>query len=213
MLTMRFVPALFFALATLSAARADNAALDAWLKRQPSIRALDATFTQERKLPSLKEPTVAKGRLSLVKPNKFRWQLGEPAVTLAVSDGNKLMLIETAEKSARQISADSPQAARFSLLSGRAFESPEAFQQAFEIVESRVTSGINQYTLKPKDRRMRSQVPWIFLDINPAKNELSALELELQDKSRVRTIFDQTRINPSLPDSLFQPDLSGLKEK
>jgi outer membrane lipoprotein carrier protein len=212
-ITMRLAPALFFTICSLAAVRADNSVLDAWLRRQPSIQSLDTSFTQERKLPSLKSPTLAKGRLSFVKPDKFRWQLGEPVETLAVSDGETLTLIETASKTARQISSDSPQAARFSLLSGKAFQSPESFQQSFEIIETRVTSGIHQYTLKAKDRRIRSQVPWIFLDIDPSKNELRALELELQDKSRVRTIFHQPRINASLPDSLFKPDLSGLTIK
>lgn len=210
---MRSTLFLFSAIFSIASARADNVALDAWLKRQPSITSLDSTFTQERKLPSLKNPTSTPGRLSFAKPDKFRWQLGEPAETLAVSDGATLTLIETADKTARQISSDSPQAARFSLLSGKAFQSPEAFQEAFEIIESRVTSGIHQYTLKAKDRRMRSQVPWIFLDIDPVKNELTALELELQDKSRVRTIFHQPRLNTPLPDSLFKPDLTGLKVK
>lgn len=208
---MRFV--VFLTLCSLATSRADNTALDAWLKRQPSIHSLDNTFTQERKLPALKNPTSARGRLSFVKPGKFRWQLGDPVETLAVSDGTTLTLIQTAEKSARRIPTDSPQAARFSLLSGKAFESPEAFQKAFEIIESRIASGIHQYTLKPKDRRVRSQIPWIFLDIDPAKNELRAMEMELQDKSRVCTIFDAPRINSPLPDSLFKPDLSGLSVK
>lgn len=208
---MRLIAVLI--LCSLASLRADNSALDAWLRRQPSVNSLDSTFTQERKLPALKQPTSARGRLSFVKPGKFRWQLGEPVETLAVSDGTTLTLIQAAEKSARQIPTDSPQAARFALLSGKAFESPEAFQQAFEIIGSRITSGIHQYTLKPKDRRVRSQIPWIFLDIDPAENELRAMEMELQDKSRVRTIFDAPRINRPLPDSLFKPDLSGLSMK
>lgn len=201
---------ILFALFSLASLKADNAVLDAWLKRQPTINSLDTTFTQERKLPSLKNPTSANGRLSFVKPGKFRWQLGEPVETLAVSDGKTLTLVETAEKVAHQIASDSPQAARFALLSGKAFESPEAFQSAFEIIESRVTEGISQYTLKAKDRRMRAQVPWIFLDIDPVKNELTALEMELQDKSRVKTVFHKPRINTPLPDSLFTPDLAGI---
>ncbi len=207
---MRFL-LLFSAL--ISLAHADTAVLNAWLKRQPSITSLDTTFTQERKLPALKSPTSANGRLSFMKPGKFRWQLGEPVETLAVSDGSTLTLVESKEKTAHQIAADSPQAARFSLLSGKAFESPEAFQSAFEIIEQRVTDGIHQFTLKAKDRRMRSQVPWIFLDIDPVKNELTALELELQDKSRVRTIFHNPKINTPLPISLFKPDLTGITLK
>lgn len=195
------------------AARADNGPLDAWLKRQASITSLDADFTQERKLPALKAPVVTKGRISFSKPDKMRWQLGDPVETLAVSDGATLTLVDTAAKTARRTGVNSPQAARFSLLSGKAFESPERFQQAFEIIESRVSSGIHQYTLKAKDRKIRSQIPWIFLDIDPEKSELRGMEMELQDKSRLRTVFQNVKFNRKLDDSLFKPDLTGYDVK
>jgi outer membrane lipoprotein carrier protein len=199
---------------TMSAtALADNAPLDAWLKRQSTISALEAEFTQERKLPALKNPTTTPGRLSFARPDKVRWQLGEPFETLAVSDGSTLTLIDAAAKTARRTKVDSPQAVRFSLLSGKAFQSPADFHQAFDIVESRVVSGIHQYTLTAKDRRTRSAVPWIFLDIDPRKNELRALEFELQDKSRLRTVFHNPRFNLKLDDALFRPDLSGYVVK
>ncbi len=200
-------------LLALASARADNAALDAWLKRQASISSLEAGFTQERKLPALKNPVTTQGRLSFAKPDKIRWQLGEPLETLAVSDGKTLILIEAASRTARKTDVSSPQAARFSLLSGQAFQTPESFHQAFEIVESRVTSGIDQYTLKPKDRRLRTQIPWVFLDIDPVKNELRAMELEFQDGSRLRTVFSNVRFNLKLDDALFTPDLSGYEMK
>ncbi len=203
----------FLLLLLLTPVVADNAVLETWLKRQASITSLDATFTQERKLPALKNPTTTEGRLCFVKPDKVRWQLGDPFETLAVSDGTTLTLIESGPKTARRTGVNSPQAARFSLLSGKAFDSPEKFYQAFEIVESRVTSGIHQYTLKAKDRRVRSQIPWIFLDIDPEKNELRALELELQDKSRLRTVFHHPRFNIKLDDALFNPDLTGYDVK
>lgn len=200
-------------LALIANALADNAPLDAWLKRQPSITTLDAEFTQERKLPALKNPTTTPGRLSFAKPGKVRWQLGNPFETLAISDGVTLTLIDAASKTARRIAVDSPQAVRFSLLSGKAFQSPADFYQAFEVVESRAVSGIHQYTVKAKDRRTRSQIPWIFLDIDPAKNELRVLEFELQDKSRLRTVFQKPKFNVKLDDSLFKPDLSGYSVK
>lgn len=207
---MRFL-ALFLGL--LANARAADTPLEAWLKRQVTITSLDARFTQERKLPALKNPVTTLGRLCFSKPGKLRWALGEPFETLAVSDGTTLTLVEAATKTARRTAVDSPQAARFSLLSGQAFETPEKFHQTFEIIESRVTAGIFQYTLKAKDRRIRSQISWIFLDIDPEKNELRALEMELQDKSRLRTIFHQPRFNLKLEDSLFNPDLTGYEVK
>lgn len=188
---------------------AENAPLDTWLKRQLSINSLDSEFTQERKLPALKNPVSTPGRLSFSKPDKIRWQLGNPFETLAIADGKILTLIDAATKSARQTDVNSPQAARFSLLSGKAFQSPEIFYQTFEVIESRVAAGIHQYTLKAKDRRLRSQIPWIFLDIDPAKNELRALEIELQDQSRLRTVFHHPRFDAKLDEALFRPDLAG----
>ncbi len=207
---MRFLLILPFLLAT---AHADRAPLETWLKRQASITSLDAPFTQERKLPALKEPVTTIGRLCFLKPDKVRWQLGEPFETLAVSNGTTLTLVDASAKTARRTSVNSPQAARFSMLSGKAFESLEMFDRTFEIIDSGVTSGIYQYTLKPKDRRIRSQIPWIFLDIDSEKNELRALEMELQDKSRLRTIFNHPRINVKLEEAFFTPDLAGYDVK
>lgn len=203
----------FISLLLLATTRADNGPLETWLKRQATITTLDADFTQERKLPALKNPVTTKGRITFVKPDKVRWQLGDPVETLAVSDGETLTLIDTAAKTARRTGVNSPQAARFSLLAGRAFDTAENFQQAFEIIESRVTSGIHQYTLKPKDRKTRAQIPWIFLDIDPAKNELRAMEIELQDKSRLKTIFKNVKFNGKLDEALFKPDLTGYEVK
>jgi len=210
---MRFTSILCAFLCTISLAKADDAVLNAWLKKQPTILSLDTTFTQERKLPALKNPTSTPGRLTFKKPGQFRWQLGEPPETLAISDGTTLTLIQTKEKTARQFPATSPQAARFSLLSGKAFGSIEDFNQTFEVIEWRIVSGIHQYTLKPKDRRMRNQVPWIFLDIEPLQNTLTAMEMELQDKSRIRSIFKNPQINKPVEANLFKPDLSGLSVK
>ncbi len=51
---MRTLVVLAALLPLLSFAAPDTAALDAWLKRQPSIQTVDADFVQERKLPALK---------------------------------------------------------------------------------------------------------------------------------------------------------------
>lgn len=201
------------ALSLAALAHAEQPVLDSWLERQATISSLDTPFTQERTLPALKRPVTTPGRLSFVKPDKVRWQLGDPFETLAVADGRTLTLIDASAKSARRIAIDSPQAARFSLLTGKSFGDPSAFHQAFEVIESRVSSGIHQFTLRPKDRRLRAQVPWIFLDIDPGKNELRALEMELQDKSRVKTIFRDPRFNVKLDASLFVPDLAGYEVK
>lgn len=210
----RMRPIALFALSCLLAhAAPDTSVLDAWLKRQTSINTLESDFVQERRLPSLKQPVSTPGKLIMQKPDKLRWELGNPIETLAVSDGITMTLLQASDKSARQVAKDSPQAKQFSFLGGSALSSPEALREAFDVTDSRVTSGIHQYTLQPRERRMKANVPWVFLDIDPSTNELRALELEMKDRSRIRTVFSNTKLNGKLPASAFQADLTGYQLK
>ncbi len=200
-------------LAPLAFVHGDQGVLDTWLKRQAEIKTLEATFTQERKLPALKQPVSTRGKLSFARPDRVRWQLGEPPATVAFSDGTSFTLVDYTAKTARVVAADSPRAARFSVLTGKGFSTIGNFAASFEVAEHRIDSGIHQFTLKPRDRKLRSQIPWLFLSIDPKTNNLSAMEMEFRDRSRVKTVFDKPEIGSNLPDSLFKPDLTGLKVK
>lgn len=191
-------------------ARADDGVLDRWLVRQQSIRSLEVGFTQTRTLRALNKPVITRGRLAFRKPGMVRWELGDPPATLAISDGATITLIDRKAKTARRVPADSPRAARFTLLAGRGFESPDQFKRVFEVADRRTDKGIEQFTLKPLDRSLRNQVPWVFLSIDPRTNLLVALELELKDKSRIRSVFGKPEINGDPDPSLFTADLTGL---
>ena len=58
---------------------------------------------------------------------------------------------------------------------------------------------------------MRDKVEWVFLDIDPKTQLLRAMEIRLDDKSRIRTIFSNSKINPKLPADRFTADLTGYK--
>lgn len=203
------IPSVF--LCTVSAAASqDVSALNAWLERQASVKTLAVSFTQERTLPSLKEPVTSAGKLIFSQPDKMRWELGDPPVTMAVSDGATFTIIDFKKKQARRLPVDSPQASRFSLLTRDGFQSPEKFHATFKVSGHRFVSGIHQYTLQPNDRKLRAQMPWVFLDIEPGKNELRALAMELKDKSRIRTVFHAPVFNAPVPAGTFQPALEGI---
>ncbi|MBB5353092.1 outer membrane lipoprotein carrier protein [Haloferula luteola] len=190
----------------------DTAPLRAWLEAQKKVQSLDADFTQERTLPALKKPVSTPGRLTLSKPGKLRWDLGTPPKTIAVSDGETITLIDVEKKRAMRLDADSSRARSFTLLGDKALSGGlDGFTEAFELVESRVTEGIYQLTTRPKDRRMRDKVDYVFFDIDPKTQQLRALELRLDDKSRIRTIFRNTRLNAKVEADRFAVDLSGFK--
>ncbi len=206
---MRRLLALLLSLAPLAAAEPDLKPLEAWIAGQKNLKSLDANFIQERKLPALKKPVATPGRLRMQRPGKLLWELGQPVKTLAASDGTTMTLLDVAKKRGRRIDADSADARQFTLLSDGAFRDLAGFHGAFEPVESRVTGGIYQLTVRPKDRTMRRQVPWMFFDIDLKTRELRALELELEDKSRIRTVFKDTKINARIDPAVFAPDTTG----
>jgi outer membrane lipoprotein-sorting protein len=198
-------------LAMVAARGADRAPLEAWLRHQAGIRSLEAEFVQERRLPALKQPVMTRGRLAFRRPGFLRWELGDPAATVVVADGTTLVLAEVTEKRARRMAFDAPDAQRFTLLAGDAFRDAGAFRAAFELRESRVEGGFYQATLQPVERRLRARVPWLFLTIDPGDNRLIAFEIELQDGSRIRSVFERPKFNGVLPDQRFQFDLTGYR--
>ena len=208
---MRFLACLL-ALTSIASAELDTAPLEAWLAKQGSVTSLQADFIQERTLPALRKPVTTPGTFSMQRPGKMRWELGKPAKTLAVSDGTTMTLIDVDKKRARKIDASSARAKPFTLLSDGALNGDlEGFKKTFDLIEPRVTNGIYQLTTRPRDRNMRDKVEWVFLDIDPKTQLLRAMEIRLDDKSRIRTIFSNSKINPKLPADRFTADLTGYK--
>lgn len=185
----------------------DTAPLKAWLEQQKNVKTLHAEFTQERTLPALKKPITTPGTLHLHHDGRMRWNLGDPTQTIAISDGENVQLIDLKKQRQRSISADSPQARPFTLLSSDAFSSGlEGFLKQFKLIESRTTNGIYQLTTQPQDAALRRHIPWVFFDIDLNDHSLRALEIQLKDKSRIRTIFTKVTLNSQIPDHIFLYD-------
>jgi outer membrane lipoprotein carrier protein len=209
---MRVLLALL-ALVSIARAELDLKPLETWIGRQKTLQSLDADFVQERKLPSLKKPVTTPGRMRMVRPGKLCWELGKPVKTLAVSDGTTMTLLDVAKKRGKRIDTGAAEARQFTLLSDEAFRDLAGFQQTFELVESRMSGAIYQLTVRPKDKAMRKHVAWMFLDIDTRSHELRALDLELEDKSRIRTVFSNAKINAKVDPAIFTPDTTGYLMK
>src|ERR1035438_6582913 len=76
------------------AARADTntALLDQWLSAQTNLHTWTADCIQTRSLPVLSQPLVSTGQVWVAVPDRFRWQLGQPAQTIALRLPDQLML-------------------------------------------------------------------------------------------------------------------------
>src|SRR5215212_5339848 len=55
-----------------------------WLNAQTNIQTWTAEVTQIRALKTLTQPLKAAGRVWFTAPNQFRWEIGNPAQTIAL---------------------------------------------------------------------------------------------------------------------------------
>src|SRR5262245_39161944 len=70
-----------------------NPAVSTWLAAQTNIQSWSADFVQTRTLKSLTQPLTATGHVWFAAPNRFRWELGHPAQTIAVRVTEELLVI------------------------------------------------------------------------------------------------------------------------
>src|SRR5881227_3351849 len=70
-----------------------NSLLATWLARQPNIQTWSADFVQTRALKSLTQPLTATGHVWFAAPNRFRWELGHPAKTIAVRASDEMLIV------------------------------------------------------------------------------------------------------------------------
>ena len=77
--------ALLLLVAVLSARAAGPALVPAaWFSAQTNLHGFTADVIQTRTLKVLTQPLVSTGKVWVVIPNRFRWEIGQPAQTIAL---------------------------------------------------------------------------------------------------------------------------------
>src|SRR5256885_1894131 len=70
-----------------------NPLLISWLAAQTNIQTWSADFVQTRTFKSLKQPLTPTGHVWFAAPNRFHWELGSPAQTIAVRAPAEMLVI------------------------------------------------------------------------------------------------------------------------
>ena len=198
-----------FFLAGFRAAAADtNAVLDGWFDAQANLKTWSATFTQTRSLKTLTQPLVATGRIWFSAPNQFRWELGDPARTIALRHADEMYVIYPRLKRAEHYSlgASAPKDWRdaMSLLDAGFPRGRAAFEAQFKVLSLAETNGVWETTLQPASAFARQMMPELRISLRTNDYSLTATELVFTDGSRMRNDFSSPRLNEPLDEKLFQ---------
>ena len=203
---------LFLALigGNLSAADSESA-LSKWLQSQDHIQTWSAEVIQTRALKSLAQPLTATGRVWFAAPNRFRWELGNPAQTIALRQPDQMLVIypklKRAEKYPLTRDHAGPWTDTLALLEAGFPRSQSELESRFRIESQATADGVHEVTLQPRSSSARRVMPHIKIAFATSDFSLRATELQFADGSRMRNDFTNAVMNPKLDDSLFRFDV------
>jgi outer membrane lipoprotein-sorting protein len=185
-----------------------NAVLDAWFAAQAHVHSLSADFTQTRALKTLVQPLVATGHLWFAPPNQFRWELGQPAQTIALRHADEMYVIYPRLKRAEHypLGASAPQEWRdaMSLLDAGFPSTRKEFESQFRIESLTETNGNWLVGLQPRSAAARQIMPELIISLATNDYSLDGTELVFVDGSRMRNEFTNEVVNGAVDENLFQ---------
>lgn len=209
---MNWIITLAVLLSAVSASALDtNAVVTGWLTAQADLKTWEANFTQTRTLRTLKQPLVSTGHVWFAMPNQFRWELGNPAKTIAVRDAEQMLVIYPRLKRAERYPLAGAEAGMLgealTLLDAGFPRDRKTFDSRFQIKTLSQTNAIYLLDLEPARVSTRRMIPLIQLTLATNNFELLANEITLPDGSRMRNDFTNANVNTAFDADKFTPAL------
>ena len=190
------------------AADASDQALDRWLEQQAGIHTWSADVLQTRALPSLSRPLETRGRVWFAVPNRFRWQLGEPARTVAVRTADELMVVyprlQQIERYPFSDDLDPEWKQVLALLDVGLPSDAPAFYASYEVLKTESLDGAWLFHLRPASAAARRMLDAVRIQVAQTDYRLLATELVFPDGSTMRNEFDHHEIDPPMDPHLFE---------
>ncbi len=199
-----------------SAADIDLSPIQKWVANQEKIQSLTCDFTQERELRTLRKPLVADGQFWFQSPDRFRWQLGNPAKSIAIHTGSELTVLDVPKKKAEitDTSGEEDERSRFAAYFDLSFPRRwDTFTENFEVLALNQVGGEWHAHVSPKKRKTARGIKTMTFFISENSDDLLGFSLKVKDGSTITTRFRNIRRNASVPASSFTAELEGYEVK
>jgi outer membrane lipoprotein carrier protein len=188
-----------------------SALVASWLRAQTNIQSWTADFIQTRTLKSLAQPLTATGHVWFAAPNQFRWELGNPAQTIAVRAPQELLVIYPRLKRVERFPLAGQQAGPWrealGLLEAGFPRSQAELTAQYNIVNETVNDQTCELSLQPKSAAARRMMPQIKIMFDVKDFSLRGTELQFVDGSSMRNDFKNAEINSQVDPQKFSPEI------
>jgi len=194
-------------------AEPDVRLLDQWISAQTNLHTWTADCTQTRLLKVLSQPLVSNGKVWVMEPDRFRWELGQPARTVALRSPDELLIIyprlKRVEKYRLHAAQPGPWKDALALLEASFPRSRVDLEAHFRVASVTITNSMLQVTLQPKSVSARKFMAEIQVTVNTNDFSPLATELRFSDGSRMRNDFTNVVVNAPFGQELFDAKLDS----
>ena len=205
----------------VSGARAADPDMDLvkrWLTKQAGAKAVAIDFTQTRELRSLKRPIEIDGKLWFKAPGSFRWELGQPARTIALqSVGEDMLVVEPKKRRAKRFTKEAllekGRGQGVGFLGAGLPRGIEAFTSQFTITATERKGDLYHVEARLNNKRAALVLRKIVFFVDAESLESKGFYLRFRDASSITTTFNKIVKNPQIPASTFAFDLTGYDVK
>lgn len=194
---------------------ADAASLDGlfghWFAAQTNLQSWSADFTQTRSLKVLAQPLVATGKV-WVAPSRFRWELGQPAQTIALRQADQLVIIyprlKRAEKYPLSGAPPGPVKDALALLDASLPRDRASMEGRFRLLSAAETNSTLQVRLQPKSASARKFISEIRIGFRTNDFSIAVTEMKFADGSSLRNDFTNVVLNEAIVPERFEAKLA-----
>jgi outer membrane lipoprotein-sorting protein len=185
-----------------------NAVLSAWFASQTNLQTWTADFTQTRVFKTLTQPLVTTGRIAFAVPNRFRWELGRPARTVALREADEMFvvypLLQRAERYPLGGGAPGEWRDLLALLDAGFPRNRAEFDARFRLVSLTATNGSWLLGLQPVSAFARKLIREVRVGLATNDFALTSNEMVFADGSRLRNDYTNAVLNPPLEAAVFR---------
>ncbi|MEI6389617.1 MAG: outer membrane lipoprotein carrier protein LolA [Verrucomicrobiota bacterium] len=199
--------------ATSSQAVDLDAQFNRWFAAQTNVQSWSADFIQTRSLNVLTQPLVATGKVWVAVPDRFRWEIGQPAQTIALRQPDQLLLIyprlKRAEKYPLTGLLPGPLKDALALLDASFPRDRATMERLFSLLSAAETNSTLEVRLQPKSASARKFISEILIGFQTNDFSIAVSVMKFADGSSLRNDFSNTVINHPMALETFDPKLGA----
>jgi outer membrane lipoprotein-sorting protein len=197
----------------LSAGAQTNDLVDRWIAAQIPMRTWSADLIQTRAFRTLSQPLVSTGRVWVAVPDRFRWELGQPAQTIALRQPDELLIVyprlKRAEKYPLRDTQSGPWKDALALLEATFPRSRTSLEAQFQIQSVTESNTVASLSLQPRNAAARKFITGLQIGFRADTFAPLWTSLTFSDGSSMRNDFTNTVFNPPLDDGIFDAKLGA----